>query len=356
MRELQANYHQLSKYINSYLSVELLGGEIYKGILVHNNPSQKLFVLNNVRFGSTKFNGIHNFLYSQTYKIKFLTKFNDEVPNLPYEQDDDLVYEFRNHSQNDQDDQVEIDFSSLSKTFHLPISEDIFLIQKIDEATEPIEKLFQEKIIGFCVFGNPISRFGQINFLSFSCQHGTFIFKFEDQLIQLLKPLIESKQILKVMYQCELASDALWNLYEIKLDFVFDCRIYDFHLRHKSFINQFVHSCKYGKPPQMVPHSLDQCIANYMNISIMKFKEEYLTLPFEQLTEDVIKMAQMKTIFLVELSLRLKQLYAKIPKRIINGLNDYASGANDQVYYSVNNEKAIKEIIYKLENNIKLTL
>ena len=167
MRELQANYHQLSKYINSYLSVELLGGEIYKGILVHNNPSQKLFVLNNVRFGSTKFNGIHNFLYSQTYKIKFLTKFNDEVPNLPYEQDDDLVYEFRNHNQNDQ---VEIDFSSLSKTFHLPISEDIFLIQKIDEATEPIEKLFQEKIIGFCVFGNPISRFGQINFLSFSCQ------------------------------------------------------------------------------------------------------------------------------------------------------------------------------------------
>ena len=121
MRELQANYHQLSKYINSYLSVELLGGEIYKGILVHNNPSQKLFVLNNVRFGSTKFNGIHNFLYSQTYKIKFLTKFNDEVPNLPYEQDDDLVYEFRNHHQNDQDDQVEIDFSSLSFFFLFPI-------------------------------------------------------------------------------------------------------------------------------------------------------------------------------------------------------------------------------------------
>ena len=190
---------------------------------------------------------------------------------------------------NEDEDQVHIDVTPLT----LKASNEVIFFDKINEDFDKVvEKLEECDFVGFALFGDEISREGLIELMSFATRNAIYVFDANNrELVSRLKPILESKDVLKLMYGLRHSSDALYHLFRIELNNAIDIRVWDYCVQKKHFIA----SQMYTKP---VLRSLETILWLYLRVRLPNMNRH---LDYGQFSVKLQNHIRLKTIFLREL-------------------------------------------------------
>jgi hypothetical protein len=261
---------------------------------------------------------------------------------IPFDESDgeidvDLNAQLETIDLNEDEDLVEFNLRSLSvvTSDEMRVFRDY---QQIDEINAAIKTIEKSKECGFDIFGdsNRITRQESIDLIAFSTEEGIFVFDAKPEIAKLLKPILESKSVQKIVFCCRHMSDTLFRLYDIKLENVCDIRIIDYHLQRK--LNQVTNAKhkKFSKPVRAELRSLEKCLRIYLAINLPSISNN---INYNQLTNRVKNIIRFRILFLREMSIiinfeLMKELFIST-ERCLKSLRS----ANDIEYQALHEEE-----------------
>ena len=216
-------------------------------------------------------------------------------------------------------------------------SNDIVFVEQIDDNfNNIIETIKTSNCVGFALFGEEVTREGSVDLMSFGTPEAIYVFDANDEeMVSKIKPLIESKDLQKVMFALRLPSDALYHLFDIQLENAVDVRIWDYHYQRKLFI-----SAEKSAKPDL--RSYETLLWRYLSIKVPNIERN---IDYSKFTIKVQNLIRIKTIFLRELfaiiNFKLLEDVYRMTNRCIRSLRS----AEGLEYFAVKSDECELEII-----------
>lgn len=214
------------------------------------------------------------------------------------EEEDDLYLmssDFESIDLNQDDDPIVVNLKDLK----LKASNDIKFFRDVDnDMMTAVEQIMRCNSVGFSLFGEEISREGSVDVFAFATEAAIYVFRANDQMVPKLKPILESEVVQKVLFICRHTSDALFHLFNIKLNNVIDIRIFDYFLQKQALVTYSTNGYnKNWKKAEL--RSLAAILMTYLRVKCPKF---FPNLDFNHMSVRVQNIIRVKTIFLREIS------------------------------------------------------
>eukprot|EP00112_Aurelia_sp_Birch-Aquarium-sp1_P022001 Seg606.3 transcript_id=Seg606.3/GoldUCD/mRNA.D3Y31 product="piRNA biogenesis protein EXD1" protein_id=Seg606.3/GoldUCD/D3Y31 len=222
--------------------------------------------------------------------------------------------------------------------------------EKFDSALENIN---EQRVVGISAEGDKIGRSGKLCLLVIGCRRVTYVFDVfklgEESLSKGLRALLEDCYILKVVHDCRLLSDCLFNQYQTQLKNIFDTQVADI----------IIFKQKRGRLPTVV-NGLEACLYEYLNISPEKcrfysvigksLKSNAYLWTTRPLAEELLNAVAEKVLFLREL--RITQM-ENMMAEFLHGVDIYLGVFRDSNMNSSETLRHIRKVpdpFYRLKN------
>ncbi|CAG2175757.1 unnamed protein product [Oppiella nova] len=259
---------------------------------------------------NTSINGSVNSGSDESCKVIIPSQLNGNAEEEPMVEENEADHLFVNpevESINLLEDDIPIAINLSHLT--LKTSDNLVVVDKMgDNLDAIINSMMASNCVGFELFGEEIGRNGSVEWMSVATAEAIYVFNAHNKDIVLsLKPVLQSREVRKVVFNCRHLSDALYHLFGIQLKAVIDIRVFDLFVQRKR-ANEALENHMAFHLPKL--RTFDEILSDQLMIKVPQL---YKNLNYKHFSVRVQNAIIIKTVF-------LRQLYALLNHQLLEEL------------------------------------